>query len=218
VSLADRRGFTLLELTVALVMTAIISAAIAFTFSSGLRTYHQVSVVEERRQEAAVVLDLIRRDVQAATLGINGRSGLLVGETAGTEESPADTLRLTTMATGIERLRTAERFGRSLPGPVSDTNDVYYYMLTEGTETPGLYRRTMVPGTVTEPEGELLSDRVESLRLRYLSGDEWLDSWAAQGQGARLPQAVEIQIVVTDAAGEAAETFAVVVPVENGLH
>lgn len=65
--MTQRRGFTLIELIIALALTATMLAAITFAFGQSLRTWKKVARESEKAQIENIVLERICRDLRAAS-------------------------------------------------------------------------------------------------------------------------------------------------------
>lgn len=187
------RGFTLLELLVALAVFAIMATA-AY---SGLRNvlFTRAAVEEQSRRLAAVQLAVFRleQDVeQAVPRGIRDEYGepqaaLLGGELAD------DRLTLT-------------RAGWDNPlGQPRATLQRVAYRLRDG-RLWRLHWGVLDRGGLLEPRETLLLERVREFRVRFLDRDDWRDDWpppASDEAGAKkdpdaLPRAVEIGLTLED--------------------
>lgn len=187
------RGFTLLELLVALAVFAIMATA-AY---SGLRNvlFTRAAVEEQSRRLAAVQLAVFRlgQDIeQAVPRGIRDEYGesqaaLLGGELAD------DRLTLT-------------RAGWDNPlGQPRATLQRVAYRLRDG-RLWRLHWGVLDRGGLLEPRETLLLERVREFRVRFLDRDDWRDDWpppASDEAGAKkdpdaLPRAVEIGLTLED--------------------
>lgn len=189
----SRRGFTLLELLIALAIFAILSTA-AY---SGLRQvlFTRSAVEAQSQRLAAVQLTFFRleQDIgQAIRRSIrdefNERQPAL-----SSDELAAD--RLTLTRTGWDNPLGQRRANLQRVA----------YRLQEGR----LWRRywqVLDRGGLMEPRETLLLERVQALQMRFLDGDEWQAQWppplhdAVTGQRRleSLPRAVEIRLTLED--------------------
>lgn len=185
------RGFTLLELMLALLISSALVAALApvFTSTLDLRTR-----TEEKLQQSAVldgVASALRRDLMAVPVP----NGLFAGPWLGTHQTVAgerssDSLELYT-ASGITS--DAEPWG--------DLQKVSYHLgpSAENSETKTftLFRsasRNLLAPTEAAPEEVPLLDEVVSLSFSYLSEDLWQESWDSTQQQDAAPEAVRVRI------------------------
>lgn len=190
---AGSRGFTLLELLVALAVFAIMSVA-AY---GGLRSvlFTRAAVEEQSRRLAAVQLAVFRleQDIgQAVPRGIRDEYGepqaaLLGGELA------SDRLTLTRAG-----------WDNPLGQPRANLQRVAY-RLRDG-RLWRLHWDVLDRGGSLDPRETLLLDRVREFRVRFLDQDDWRNDWpptATDEDGNTknpdsLPRAVEIGLTLED--------------------
>ncbi len=190
---APARGFTLLELLVALAVFAIMATA-AY---SGLRNvlFTRAAVETQSRRLAAVQLAVYRleQDIeQAVPRGIRDEYGepqaaLLGGELAD--------YRLTLTRAGWDN---------PLGQPRASLQRVAY-RLRDG-RLWRLHWDVLDRGGLIEPRETLLLDRVREFRVRFLDQDDWRGDWpptASDEAGKKknpdaLPRAVEIGLTLED--------------------
>ena len=189
----NTRGFTLLELLVALAVFAIMSIA-AY---SGLRNvlFTRAAVEEQTRRLAAVQLAVFRleQDIeQTVPRGIRDEYGEPQAALVGGELA-SDRLTLT-------------RAGWDNPLEQSRANlQRVTYRFRDGR----LWRRywdTLDRGGLTEPHETLLLDRVREFRVRFLDQEDWRNDWPPphetetdqQKPADSLPRAVEIGLTLED--------------------
>ncbi|MBE2293808.1 MAG: type II secretion system minor pseudopilin GspJ [Phycisphaerales bacterium] len=190
------RGFTLLELLVALAVFAIMAIA-AY---EGLRNvlFTRAAIEEQSRRLAAVQMTIFRleQDIeQTVPRGIRDEYG---------EPQPAlfggalasDTLTLT--RTGWDNPLNQSRA----------TLQRVAYRLREG-RLWRLYWPVLDRGGVMEPRETLLLDRVQAFKVRFLGeGNTWQENWppptdsdgveTAQHDAITLPRAVEVSLTLED--------------------
>ncbi|MDG4553494.1 MAG: type II secretion system minor pseudopilin GspJ [Candidatus Competibacter sp.] len=188
------RGFTLLELLVALAVFAIMAIA-AY---GGLRSvlFTRAAVEEQSRRLAAVQLAVYRmeQDVeQTLARGIRDEYG---------EPQPA--LQGGALASDILAL-TRAGWDNPLGQPRATLQRVAY-RLREG-RLWRLYWPVLDRGGLIEPRETLLLDRVREFKVRFLDADDtWKNDWpwpAADGEAERrdsaaLPRAVEVSLILED--------------------
>ncbi|MCX6359116.1 MAG: prepilin-type N-terminal cleavage/methylation domain-containing protein [Armatimonadetes bacterium] len=207
------RGYTLLEVMVALVVFAIISVATGFAMSMALRNDARVRSRTDAAEEARSVLSVLIKDLRNAYASA-GNSNSCFLATGGDD---GEVLRLTTSNVRLRRPPTSDAAPEAPPPPQSDVGIVTYY-LNHSEQT--LYRTvTSEPSDdmATEPPGaDLLSRRVMGLTLRLVSSDgsdrsEWsyepataatgaADTATAQGD-TELPVMAEVMVELAGRAG-----------------
>jgi len=190
------RGFTLLELLVALAVFAIMAIA-AY---GGLRNvlFTRAAVEEQNRRLAAVQLAVYRmeQDVeQTLARGIRDEYG-----------DPQPALQGGALASDA---LTLTRAGWDNPlGQSRATLQRVAYRLREG-RLWRLHWQVLDRGGLIEPRETLLLDRVQELKVRFLDADDaWQDDWpppAASDDGETerrdsvvLPRAVEVSLMLED--------------------
>jgi len=185
------RGFTLIEMMLAISVLALILTMLASAFStiahSKVHAEGRLMVDREGRALLWQLTKELRNAVQTpyavsnvALLG-NGRMG---------RGSPIDTITLSTFSGGHRRAVT---------GLTPET--IVTYNLTPNPEQQGWYmlQRSQQSGLLTNTVAQqttVLADNILSLHLRYFDGQRWGESWDSSSlqRGTQLPIAVAIQI------------------------
>ena len=190
---APTRGFTLLELLVALAVFSIMAVA-AY---SGLRNvlYTRAAVEEQNRRLAAVQLAVYRleQDIEQATpRGVRDEYGEPQGALLGGKLTDD---RLTLTRAGWDN---------PLGQPRASLQRVAY-RLRDG-RLWRLHWPVLDRGGLIEPRETLLLDRVRDFKVQFLDQDDWRDDWPPPSSSTddrkpdpdRLPRAVEIRLTLED--------------------
>jgi general secretion pathway protein J len=185
-SVARRRGFTLLEMLVAMAIMVVVAGSLYATLHIAFtaRRTALAAVEEVRKTEGA--LGLVRADLESAVLPVGILAGALVGEE------------------GVDALgRTADSvlFYAAAPGE-EGMGDIRGVALTceeddEGGTGQMLVRRittNLLSPTTQETEGEVLCRGVYAFALRYWDGIDWLTLWDSTTQDNQLPLAIEVTL------------------------
>jgi type II secretory pathway pseudopilin PulG len=196
-------GFVLLELMMALIVVMILAAAIVSAFAVGLRAWDNTQRQADYHQENSALLETIGGDLRGAWLGDN-HQGFFKLETSGGNS----TLSFTTFAPVKES------------GGLDQLVAVTYRL--EGGE---LLRsqKLLEADETTEPEEEVVGEKVESFTLRAGEPDNLQEQWVVPAQtGAEtesgstgdtltdLPHEVEVRVQLSDTAlGKPAQLRAV---------
>jgi prepilin-type N-terminal cleavage/methylation domain-containing protein len=202
-----RRGFTLIELVVAMTFVALLASGIVISISTALNVWKRTAEANELNQEARAVIELLSRDLRCAYLGLDHQTGFFIGGAPQEGESPMDALYFTTQSTSAAELGllpddVLKDWDPQLDPPVTDLVGVRWEWHEGTADTPeGLYRVTSVMPQLEVPEdeetavtgevsSEFVSDAVEDLRFQYLDEGAWSTSWDSTGAAFDIAQQV----------------------------
>lgn len=178
------RGFTLLELLVALAIFALVAVMAYGGLRSVLDADRAVERQGKRLAELQSALLFIERDIaQVVDRGIRDELG---------DSRPA-------LLGGLDRPLELTRGGRSNPGGLarSDLQRIAY-----GVEDDALVRlswRVLDRAQDSQPDRLRLAGQVRGLRLRFLDANrEWSDVWPPASGAAGLPLALELTLELED--------------------
>lgn len=200
-----RRGFTLVELLVAIVILSLISLLIYSAFASMKRTREGIERVDDRYREGRLAMARMVRELQSAYISLHApiNTALLVQKTAfiGTTGTPADRLDFNSFSN--------RRLDKN--SHVSDQCELSYF----GSQNPelsgvtDLARRISTKLDIDPKKGgrvEVLATDIDLFDLQYLDplSGNWVDTWdttqSVSGQPARLPVQVRIVLVLNGGA------------------
>jgi type II secretion system protein J len=208
----DRRGFTLLELVLAMAFVAMLSMTLYGAMRAAFRARSSATSATESIRAASIVAALVRQDLEsvppigtlaAEFIGTHAQGNGLTGDNDYVEfysigsDNPKDDSPL---AEGIRRIELLVR---------TDTG------------SPALVRRVtrnLLTATQEHYEDEILCRNVRSFSLRYFDGTTWQESWDSTALGDVVPMAVVVVIELNDPARPDAEPKRVscVVPLACG--
>lgn len=219
-SRSSQRGFTLLELTIAMMFVVILVSGITLTISTCLNVWERSQEMADLNQEARAITEIISRDMRGAYLGLERTAGYFVsGGAQPGQLTQGELVEFTTESSEITKaallppsLQAEEEEEEQIGPPISDYVAVRYQFL-EGTSgrPAGLYRMSWVAPRAewaTEPPPqneassiEYLSSSVRNLSLRYFDAQSqgWSDGWITDEQNRRLPSAVSVELTLEDA-------------------
>lgn len=187
-----RRGFTLVELMLAILIMAIMMSIIYGVVVSTVSAAKRVEEITAASEVGPAILTRLRADLEAAFLPKEGEFFVGVKKPgAGNDRDRIDFIS-SDVAYGAENDVEEPRF--------HSINEIGYQVL-ESRKDPGLgilYRREdffidsdpLKGGRLTQ-----LYDRVRSLSIRYYDGKEWRPDWSSKAQKG-LPKAVEIELKI----------------------
>ncbi len=211
---SDPRGFTLIEMLVAIAIFALLMISVYQTFDQGLRAYRIVEESRELNETARLVLERIQDDLESAAIFTDDPNMVMIGEDGtGAAGRPTDRLVFATL----------NHLALDPNAPESDLAEVEYQIRPDPeTRAPLLTRREKPYLDDDHEQGgvlTILSDKVLALNFRYFDGSETLEErWDARARGDQLahdqgqtlsdevntgvlPQAVETTLVLADAGG-----------------
>jgi prepilin-type N-terminal cleavage/methylation domain-containing protein len=214
-----RRGFTLVEALVALALTGLVTAGVAFALRTSLDASDRIRERSDTHAEGRAALDQLAADLASAYLsGVNREQTLFRAEPSATVPPGEPFLTLTTLS--YRGSRAASPDGE----PRSDALHVEYALQPSPDEgTPGsiLTRREKWLTESGPGVTETVCGRVAGLRLRFLDGDDFQEDWDAGPETdaklqvydgeeepsrvstRKLPKAVEVVLLLAPS-GEAA--------------
>jgi general secretion pathway protein J len=226
-----QRGFTLVELLVAIVILASISLLIYSAFAGMKRSREGVERLQDRYREGRLAMTRMTRELQSAYVSLHAPilASLMVQKTAfiATTGTPADRLDFDSFSN--------RRIDRN--SHVSDQCELSYFGSTDPDkpEVTDLVRRVSTKLDLDPKKGgrvEVLATDIDLFKLQYLDPltNTWLDTWDTTqnvtGQPARLPVQVKIVLVLNGGAregyGRSQSTIRLVtkvdLPIENALN
>lgn len=199
------RGFTLLELIVAMVLFTIVMSAAYALFDSTQDLSSGAGKVSEMQQEARFTLETLRRDLQG-TISIQSDATVyqFLGTDNGSEEEPLDEIQF--LAVNRDTLYAE--------APESDIAFTRYYVIDEEESTgqEGLVRikntdlLSMTTVQEEEEEAEEIGPNVVLVNFRYHDGNDWQESWNSS-LSLSLPRAIEVTIHIRVPDSEEEETM-----------
>jgi len=211
-AIRSARGFTLIEVLLATAVSAVVLVVIQTVFFGALRLRTTTSDRIEADLALHRTLEMVQRDLR----GIMLPGGTLSGEL----QTSLD-LSLTSSVAG-------ERIGPDFYcdtgridawSPFADVQRVAYYLVptSGGTNTFDLVRsvsRNLLPALAESSEEQTLLGRIATAGFEFFDGSDWTADWDS-AVTATLPTAIRfyIQLIASDANGEAGQPIELVVPV-----
>ena len=209
------RGFTLIEILLAIAIAAVVVTVVNTTFFESHRIVEQVDDQTRTYQMARTALDRLARDLSCAYVPLarpfdetDFETYGFDGQHATDQTNATDRLSFSTAATlGFGQSYGTARVAYFLK-PMDDSQELYYLMRRE-------YDR---PSADTEQNGSLmeLAENVVSLQITYLetSGSEQ-ESWSLESK-LRLPPQVRIKLTVRNGKESMPFSATVSLPLSSG--
>lgn len=181
------RGFTLLELLVALLLLTIVATALYTSYFTVVRARDRALSGSEERRELQGTLDLLRREIAGALFKTQDKRLHFVVEDRDVFGKPASTLDLTAIAPP-----------RSGDQPGSDLIAVRYAVEErEKDNTLRLTRQATDLYTSVKPIPYPQMDELQGFLVECYDGGKWVRSWNT-ALNPRLPEQVRITVTVKD--------------------
>jgi general secretion pathway protein J len=188
------RGFTLLEVLLALTILSVIAATVYSSFSTASRNVERADEVREGTDRARTLLSRLTNDIANAYLSGVMSETFLVGKKV---EAEADKQRFDSI-----HLTSLTNWRRPDSRELELWEVGYFFQERPEDMVRVLYRKEKreLSRDVPPLEGGTdyeLTDAVDGLQLRYLDGTKWSDEWDTRKLG-RLPRAVEVVLSLAD--------------------
>lgn len=189
---SPNKGFTLLELLIALALLAILSAALYGTYFSLMRARETATAGMESRRELRVTLDMLRRELSSAFYNRTNKRLHFVVEDRDIFAKPASTLDFTAIS--------------APSGSILPTSDLVTlrYQPVEKEKKIVLGRQVKDLFVTQEPARYPQMDEVEGFLVECYDGAKWVKSWDT-AINAGLPKSVRVTVRVRE--GEKAVDF-----------
>lgn len=179
------RGFTLIEILVAITITALVLFTIYGIFTSVSKARKRVETQSEGYRQARIIFDRIGREIRGAYVTSNNPNSHAQTVFAGGINEQGDPfLQLTTTATTPQ---SGVNTGLALVG----------YELENDPETPNgkvLIRTETSPFSVTQKDqtsGYRLATDLDDMKLRFYANGAWQDQWQSG-----IPDIVEVTLTL----------------------
>lgn len=186
-AMSRNKGFTLLEILIAVVLLGILAGALYGSYFGVVRARERAAAGMESRRELGATLDLIRREVSSAMFIRNDKRLRLVVEDRDSFGAPSSALELTTLSPPLNLSR-----GESGIVTVS-------YRMTDRNSKRILTRqeRDMVFSGPDVTAAFPQMERISSFLVECYDGSKWVRSWDTAINGA-LPKAVKVTVQVEE--------------------
>jgi prepilin-type N-terminal cleavage/methylation domain-containing protein len=177
-------GFTMLELLTAITLMALLAGSLYSSLFIGIKAHRSTISAVEPARAAALTLELLRQDFDAAL----PPNGVLAGAFTGIDGvGESDSLSFFSCA--------------NMSGESSSASDIRKVELSVETVAdeplPVLMRRlttNLLASNDPTVREQVLCRHIKFFDIRYYDGSTWLDSWDSTGQDNVIPTAVEVTL------------------------
>jgi prepilin-type N-terminal cleavage/methylation domain-containing protein len=185
------RGFTLIEMMLAIGVLALILTMLASAFSTIAHSkVHAEGRLMVDREGRSLLWQLTKELRNAVQTPYTVSNVALFGSGHMGNGAPIDTITMSTFSGGHRR---------ALTGLTPET--IVTYNLIANPDQQGWYllqrsQQSVLLTTAVTPQTTTLANNILSLHFRYFDGQRWGESWESSSlpQGRQLPVAVAIQI------------------------
>jgi general secretion pathway protein J len=186
-----RSGFTLMEVLLALTVSAIVLAALGGVFFSAMRLRERTLAVLDTSAPVYQALGLLRRDLLGALPpsggGLAGDFKLLSG---GSTVGQGFGLQFST-STGV--INESQPWG-DIQEVTWEIRDATVRSRLGGKELVRTVSRNLLTTSTLDLNDQIVLPNVESLEFSFLDGVDWRDSWDTSLSDTNLPVAVRVRV------------------------
>lgn len=186
------RGFTLLELLVAMSLMVVVAGSLYTALYTGFKARRSAMAAVEPTAQAINAIELLKQDI----VGVLPIDGVLTESFIGTSNRSSKGEDADYVVFYTTQVYADED---ELVGGVGKIELVLEEDTDEDRENFRLVRkitRNLLSPTELDPEEQVLCRNVTALNLRYFDGESWLDEWDSTADSNSLPVAMEVDIQV----------------------
>jgi type II secretion system protein J len=211
------RGFTLVEVLLALAICAIVLMAINAVFATAVRLRDRTSAAVQEGLPMERALDTLRRDLK----GTVGPGGFLAGDFKCGAQSMGTSMGLSGEAGngGLDFFTSTGVISDS--NPWGDIQEVFYELKAPadrnqlGLDLVRCANRNLLAITTQTPETQSLLSHIETIQFECYDGMQWRPNWDTSAGDTNLPSAVRITIQMAAKPGQEAaklQPYQMIVP------
>jgi len=194
--LSGRRGFTLIEMLLAVAICAIVLVAINGVFATAVRLRDKTSDAVDSALPVTRALDIMERDLR----GTVGPGGSMAGDFKCGAQAMGATMGLSGEAgnAGLDFFTSTGALSDRTPG--GDLQEVFYELKAPtdrnqaGMDLVRCVDHNILATTTQTPEIQSLMRGVQSLQFDCYDGTQWQPMWDTSAGYTNLPLAVRIRI------------------------
>jgi len=195
-----RRAFTLIELLLAITLSALVISAVVGVLFASLRLRNQTARRLELSSSVQQSLALLRRDLTGialpATDSTNAMAGSLVyGGITGINDPAGTGMQLFTTSGILSELTPwadLQKVGYTLRLPTNAVASI-------GRDLHRVVTRNLLPQLAETFEDQIILRDVQTFELSFYDGSTWRNTWGGTNETVSIPSAVRVNLVVADA-------------------
>jgi type II secretion system protein J len=198
------KGFTLIEMLLAVAICAIVLLAINGVFATALHLRDKTSDAVEEALPVNRALEILGRDLKGAV----GPGGFLAGDFRCGVQATGATMGLSGEA-GSAGLDFCTSTGSITDeAPWGDLQEVFYELKAPtdrndaGMDLVRCVNRNLLAMTTQTPEIQWLMGKVQTLEFDCYDGTQWRNTWDTSAGDTNLPVAVRVRIHLVPRPGE----------------
>lgn len=203
------KGFTLIEMLLAIAICAIVLLAINGVFATAVRLRDKTSEAVEDSLPINRAVDTMSRDLKSAI----GPGGVLAGDFRCGVQAAGATMGLSGQAgsAGLDFYTTTGAI--SDKAPWGDVQEVFYELKTPsdpsqaGMDLVRCVNRNLLATTTQTPQTQWLMGHVQSLEFDCYDGTQWRSTWDTSNGDTNLPVAVRVLIQLAPKPGQDARSL-----------
>jgi type II secretion system protein J len=184
-----RRGFTLLELLVAMAMVAILAVSLFASIQITFRAQKRAEAAVEPARTAQLAMEMIGQDI-TNSFAPDGQLGGTFEGTTGTDDRghEADDIDFYSTADSPQHIDAngeIKNIELTVITPVNSTDHVLVRRVT---------RNLLSLNTTATPDPEFICGHVDSFTVQYFDGTDWAPTWDSTAEDNTLPMAVQVTL------------------------
>jgi type II secretion system protein J len=187
---ARRRGFTMIELIIALAMVAIVAASLSSSLWLAYHTARQAEAAVSPSRQAAIAMELMCSDLQNAlqpgTILIGNFEATQAQDTRGHEGDDVVFYSTADSPQHVDANGDAKKVEYTTE-QIAGTND--FVLVRKVT-------RNLITTVQPAPDEEIICRNVSSLTLQYFDGSTWTPTWDSTAEDNTIPAAVQITLEI----------------------
>ncbi len=176
-------GFTLIEVMIAIALSALLLVTVYSTYFSLARTIDSTTQSQELLENGRVLLEMLKRDLR----GVTGGQFALIGTSQQIDGKPVTDIEFVTSS-------------RSSTNPLMWSKVAYSLIQDDQGQKILIRKEAKNPNDDVNLLGKAfeVSRMVSAFQLTFFDGTEWQEKWDSRATG-KLPKQVRIVVEISDA-------------------